>query len=217
MTSSPANWTNLFHPRQGSLDAVVNEVEIFIEDDEVTEVTADMMVAMPSLEDDPMEAYEDVTDSLEPIDEELATQDMDSWPRSFEEHLSAVRRTQRKGVTDDVLALFGLTNAAGCEETAAAIAKAWEDLDFWEPMLEMGSRGEFTGHLQDLRKCAALLEAHPPPLERADLLELWKEARDALRLTMPGLQAAAASDMAWQQNVARGRSARISVVREDVA
>jgi len=216
MTSSPADWTNLFLPRGCTPDELEQGVDIVIEDDEeVTEGTDKLMVAMPASDDESVEPLEDVTDSLEPLDPELESDSIEAWPKTFEEHLEAVHAAIRKNVDDETLALFGLTRAAGCENTAAAIAKAWEDLDFWEPMLEMGRSGDFTGHLPDLRKCMAPLEAHPPPIDRPEMLERWEGARNAVRRNLPGMLSAAANDIAWQQKVARGRNARVTMFKED--
>ncbi len=217
MTSSPANWTNLFLPKGGSVEEPEEGIDIWIDEDEVTEVTANMMVALPEAEEELDAEFEDVTDSLEPLDAELASEAVEAWPKSFEEHLAAVRKTLRKGVDDRTKALLGLSYAAGCERTTAAIAKAWEDLEFWEPMLELGRNGEFSGHLTDLRKCMALLEANPPPSERPELLEKWERARAAVRRNLPGSGIASVNDIGWQQRVARGRNARVTMLDEGAA
>ena len=226
MTTSPANWTGMF--RNDTLD---DGVEILIEEDEVTEATSDSLMAMPEYDEevedeyDPIYDYEDVTEDLVPLeglaaadddDEEQASQPED-WPRTFEDHLRHIRSATRDEASAKALAIFGLGDVQGCEATAAAIAKAWEDLRFWEPMLELGRAGDFSGHLGDLRKCMALLEANPPPVDRPELLERWEQARSEVRRNLPGSQSAAATDLKWQQNVARGRNAKISVIHEDVA
>ncbi len=181
MKKSPADWTNLFLP-DGARSSPTVDHEVAIEDDEVDEVTADMLSPCDDLDD-----FEDVTDSLEPLDEEEESQAGDSgaWPRSFEDHLSAIRRASKDEDARMAMQVFGLGDVQGCEESAAAVAKTWEDLEFWEPMLEMGRRGEFTGHLDDLRKCVELLERHSPPQERADLRERWQQAHDNIRQCLP--------------------------------
>jgi hypothetical protein len=226
MSTSPANWTGLFQqddPDEG--------VEILIEEEEVTEATSDSLMAMPEYDEqiqdeyDPIYDYEDVTEDLVPLeglvaeaeeDGEQASQPED-WPRSFEDHLRHLRSATRREDSAKALAVFGLGDVLGCEGTAAAIAKAWEDLRFWAPMLELGRAGDFSGHLGDLRKCMALLEANPPPVDRPELLERWEQARAEVRRNLPGSQVAAATDLQWQQNVAKGRNAKISVVHEEVA
>jgi hypothetical protein len=228
MNSSPANWTGLF---QG--DNPDDGVEIFIEEDEVTEATSDSLMAMPEYDEevddeyDPIYDYEDVTEDLVPLEGLAATEDGDEdeeqasqpedWPRSFEDHLRHIRSATRDENSAQALAIFGLGDVQGSETTAAAIAKTWEDLRFWEPMLELGRSGDFSGHLGDLRKCMALLEANPPSVDRPLLLERWEQARSEVRRNLPGSQSAAATDLKWQQNVARGRNAKISVIHEDVA
>ncbi len=239
MTSSPANWTGLFHPKGASYGDLDEGVEIHIDDfedeEEVTEVTADMLVAMPAEEDvDDLEddydpyAFDDVTEDLVPIealsaaereeeDVEEPSQADESWPRSFDDHLRHLKQATRNDGAAQALAIFGMGDIAGCEGCAAAVAKTWEDLRFWEPMLELGRTGDFNGHLADLRKCMALLEANPPPADRPQLLERWEEARATLRHNLPGQQGAAAADLQWQQSVARGRNARVTVFQEEVA
>ncbi len=230
MTTSPANWTGLFHATGASYGDLDEGVEICIEEEEpeVTEVTGDMLVAMPSREDEEdLDDFEDVTEDLVALDdlacsevyddEEQPSQAEEEWPRSFEEHLRHLKRATRDEGAAEAMAIFGLGDVQGCEGCAAAIAKTWEDLRFWEPMLELGRSGDFTGHLADLRKCAALLEANPPAVDHPKLLERWEEARGTLRRNLPGQQGAAASDLKWQQNVARGRNATITVFQEEVA
>jgi hypothetical protein len=221
MTSSPANWTGLFRPQdEPELEIIIDEEEV-----EITEVTADMLMEMPEGDDlDDLDDYEDVTEELEPLDA-LPAPDPDpeepsqaeDWPRSYEEHLHHLRRATRDKDAAQALAIFGMGDIDGCEETAAAIAKTWSDLRFWEPMLEMGRAGDFMGHLGDLRKCMALLEAHPPPPDHHELLASWEEARGELRRNVPGAQSAAAGDLQWQQRVARGRQARVTILEEEVA
>jgi hypothetical protein len=214
---SPANWKGLFRCSTHA-DHPHAEVDILIDDDEVTEVTEDMLEALPEEED--LDAFEDVTDSLQPLlgpgsdDEEAPSQDGD-WPATYEEHLSRIRHATRDEAGVASLAFLGLGDVRGCEGCAAAIAKAWEDLRFWEPMLELGDNGAFTGHLSDLRKCVALLEANPPPAGHAELGDRWNKARIELRRHLPGVKSAAATDLRWQQKVAQGRRATISF--EEVA
>ncbi len=242
MTASTADWTGLFHPQGASYGDLDEGVEIVIDEwdeDEVTEVTSDMLVAMPDAEtededeDEDFDPYsfEDVTDELVPLDElscdaededededeERPSQAEESWPRSFEEHKRQLEHATRDEAAAQALTIFGMGDITGSEGCAAAIAKTWEDIRFWEPMLELGRSGDFTGHLADLRKCIALLEANPPPVDRPKLLECWEEARAELRRNVPGQQSAAAADLRWQQNVARGRNAKVTVFHEEVA
>jgi hypothetical protein len=238
MTTSTANWTGLFHPQGASYGDLDEGVEIVIDewdDDEVTEVTSDMLVAMPEADDDePADeddfdpySFDDVTDELVPLDElacdaeeedeERPSQAEEAWPRSFDEHKRQLEHATRDAAAAQALTIFGMGDITGCEGCAAAVAKTWEDLRFWEPMLELGRSGDFTGHLGDLRKCIALLEANPPPVDRPELLERWEQARAALRRNVPGQQSAAAADLRWQQNVARGRNAKVTVFHEEVA
>ena len=237
MTTSPANWSGLFQPDGASYGDLDEGVEIHIVDiddeEEVTEITADMLVAMPAMEDkdedgfDPY-AFDDVTGDLVPLDELACTEDEDEdekrsslaekdRPRSFEDHLRHLEHATRDEGAAQALSVFGMGDVKGCEGCAAAIAKTWEDMRFWEPMLELGRAGDFTGHLGDLRKCMALLEANPPPADRPKLLERWEQARTDLRRKLPGRQGAAAADLRWQQNVARGRNAKVTVYQEEVA
>ncbi len=237
MTTSPANWSGLFQPPGASYGDLDEGVEIHIDDlddeEEVTEVTADMLVAMPAMEDEDEDqddfdpyAFDDVTEDLVPLDElacdddddeEQPSQAEEDWPRSFEDHLRHLERATRDEGSAQALAVFGMGDVKGCEGCAASIAKTWEDMRFWEPMLELGRGGDFTGHLADLRKCMALLEANPPPVDRPKLLERWEQARTELRRNLPGRQGAAAADLQWQQNVARGRNAKVTVYQEEVA
>lgn len=177
MSSAATDWSSLFLPSaaRGETDC---EIEIDEPADDLVEVTGDMLVAMPET-DDP---DDEVT---EPLPELAGEDEVEAWPRSFEEHLREVKRVARSEDALDALTAFGLSDVRGCEECAAAIAKAWEDLRFWEPMLEIGRSGEFAGHLADLGKCQALLEAHAPPAARADILERWEQARAALRRALP--------------------------------
>jgi len=237
MTTSPANWSGLFQPDGASYGDLDEGVEIHIDDiddeEEVTDVTADMLVAMPAMEDEDEDeddfdpyAFDDVTEDLVPLDDLACTEDEDEeqpsqaeedWPRSFEDHLRHLEHATRDEGAAQALAVFGMGDVKGCERCAAAIAKTWEDMRFWEPMLELGQGGDFTGHLTDLRKCMALLEANPPPVDRPKLLERWEQARTELRRNLPGRQGAAAADLRWQQNVARGRNAKVTVYQEEVA
>lgn len=232
MTTSTANWTGLFHPNGASYGDLDEGVEIHIDDiddaEEVTEITSDMLVAMPAADDDPdfdIDDFEDVTQDLEPLedlaypdqDEEQPSQPVEDWPRSFEDHKRHLQRATRNEGAAQAMAIFGMGDVQGCEGCAAAVVKTWEDLRFWEPMLELGRSGDFNGHLADLRKCVTLLEANPPPADNAELLERWEQARGELRRNLPGQQGTAAADLRWQQNVARGRDAKISIFQEEVA
>jgi hypothetical protein len=170
------DWTSLFLP-EGAHDGRAVDIEIDDSEDFV-EVTGDMLVALPEA-DDP---DDEVTEPLRDLNSDEVEKD---WPRSWEEHLQALQRLSRHGPAAESLASFGLGDVRGCEEAAAAIAATWEYLRFWEPMLELGRQGEFTGHLQDLRRCADLLEAHQPPPHRVDLLERWEQARAAVRRALP--------------------------------
>ncbi len=231
MTTSTANWTGLFQPKGASYDDLDEGVEIHIDDweDEVTEVTADMLVAMPSCEDEDEDediySFDDVTEDLVPLDALAADQEeeddeerssnLEAWPRSYEEHKRHLERATRDDAAAEALAIFGMGDVRGSEDTAAAIAKAWEDLRFWEPMLEMGRTGDFTGHLADLRKCAALLEAHPPQADKPTLLEKWEQARAEIRRNLP--EGKGSGDLAWQRSVAGQSNARVSIYQEEVA
>ena len=214
MTSSPANWTALFN--SSDTQAISEEgVDIIIDEDEITEDTGEGLMAMPSAEDmqdDPIFEYEDVTDDLVPIDglaaseashdeeEEEEEPRKGSWPRSFEYHLRHIKRATRDEESAKALDIFGLGDASGCEHAVAAIAKTWEDLRFWEPMLELGRAGDFSGHLGDLRGCMKLLEDNSPPADRPQLLERWEQTRAELRRNLPAAQNASLSDLQWAQN-----------------
>ena len=162
--------------------------------DDITEVTADMLVEMPwDDEEKPTETF----DALEPA--ELQRDGSGEWPRSFDDHLRSLRRAVNDPGARQALMMMGLGDIQGCEACAAAVAKAWEDIQFWQPMLELGRAGEFTGHLADLRRCASLLEEHPPPRRNTMLLARWESVRnEVLRFLPAARQDASPLGQAWK-------------------
>lgn len=68
-------------------------------------------------------------------------------------------------------------------ETIAAVCKARHDLAFWAPMVELGIRGGFTDHVEDLRQAVELLDRFAP--RTAALQAAWEDARSALQRALP--------------------------------
>ena len=68
-------------------------------------------------------------------------------------------------------------------QTLAAVCKARHDLAFWAPMVELGLRGGFTGHVDDLYRAADLLDRFVP--RTAALQVMWEDARSALLGALP--------------------------------
>lgn len=122
-----------------------------------------------------------------------------------------MQRLSHHETAAEALAAFGLGDVRGCEEAAAAIASAWEHLRFWEPMIELGRQGEFTGHLAELRRCEQQIEANPPPAHRADILERWEQARAAQRRALPAKAPPAVAREDLQQHFSQAGRGRTQV------
>ncbi len=157
---SAANWMDLFSPK-----ATASQNELSLVEDCIDEITEDMLLELS--DEDELE----ITAGMD--DPEPTSSEEEAWPRDFEEHLETLRRRNAGRLSQRRL------------KVAAAIAKATADLEFWRPMLELGQRGEFTGHCDDLKKCLALLEANPPEDDEPQVLQRWGRLRHELLTSLP--------------------------------
>jgi len=109
--------------------------------------------------------------------------DEDIRPHSYAEHLAAM-----DGPAFDPVHLLLRSQVRNlCPdadiESVAAICKSRHDLAFWSTMVEIGQRGGFTGHVEDLRGAVELLDRFAP--RTAALRPAWESARSALLAALP--------------------------------
>ncbi len=107
------------------------------------------------------------------------------WPRSFEEHLADIKAAHGDPEARRSLSLMGRGDLTGLEPVMAAIAKSWEELEFWLPMHGLAKADQFHGQVRDIKACLALLDSHRPPAENLALCLCWNNVRDELLDFLP--------------------------------
>ncbi len=179
-TELPATIPN---PLAGAVARLEELPLAFIEDLEAFE--AQLGEDLPLLDEGCLQELDDSEELTEELQAPHETSPRADWPRSFEHHLASIRRATRDLDGRRSLSLMGLGDIQRCEEVVAAVHKAWEELGFWAPMLQLGREGFFSAHFKELRGALQLLDAHPAPRRNAALCQRWQAAHDELSDLLP--------------------------------